>query len=767
MYSAVLAAIICIGCGGDDGGQTNSLKVSDLLNAITGGGTDVSAAYTLTVNVSSMESGTVSRSPNADSYNRGTQVTVTAAPKAGYEFIGWSGDSNSEDSSITITMDGNKALYAGFGKIGRNLPKYNVYFNANGAAGAPPETIQRDSGSVVLLPNQAGLTKELHSFAGWNTEANGIGISYNVSDKYTVIQTATLFAKWTRNTYTLTINAAAGGTTLRNPNQNTYNAGTEVVVTATAAQGYTFIGWSGASGSTSTTVIITMDDDKTLTPIFVKAGAKTFTVTFDGNGATSGIPAAKEANSGDNITLPSMTRTGYTFGGWYENSVGTGTGYPSGSSYPVTKAITLYAKWTPITYTVTFDGNGATVGIPAAKEANSGDNITLPSMTRTGYTFGGWYLNSTGTGTGYAANTSYNVTGNATLYAKWNSITYALATVIYPSGGGTVSLSPNQTSYSHGTNVAVTVTANLGYTFTGWSGAASGTANPVTIAMDDNKTLTANFQQIPYSVTVSSTGIGASAGGSYVAGTTVTITAGTAPSGYVFKNWTTTNSGVTFANANNATTTFIMPTNAVIVTANIVTGITDSRDSKTYRTVRIGSQNWMAENLNYAVDSSWCSGGRSENCAKYGRLYQWSSAMGIEAKYNSEKWNGSDVKRKGVCPTGWHLPSRQEWDKLMTEVGGSSTAGKKLKSTSGWYNDGNGTDDYGFSALPGGIRDSDGRFYNAGYYGEWWMATEYDGNYAYLDGYIYLRSMSYDHDGVGENGYNHKSSGQSVRCLED
>jgi hypothetical protein len=105
---------------------------------------------------------------------------------------------------------------------------------------------------------------------------------------------------------------------------------------------------------------------------------------------------------------------------------------------------------------------------------------------------------------------------------------------------------------------------------------------------------------------------------------------------------------------------------------------------KTYKTVVIGTQNWMAENLNYNVSGSHCYDNLESNCNKYGRLYDWATA-------------------KTVCPAGWHLPSGTEWATLINYVGGSNIAGKKLKATSGWNNGGNGQNTYGFSALPGGI----------------------------------------------------------------
>jgi uncharacterized protein (TIGR02145 family) len=154
---------------------------------------------------------------------------------------------------------------------------------------------------------------------------------------------------------------------------------------------------------------------------------------------------------------------------------------------------------------------------------------------------------------------------------------------------------------------------------------------------------------------------------------------------------------------------------------------TDSRDGKTYRTVTIGDQTWMAENLNYQTDSSWCYGNNASNGATSGRLYKWAAAMGLDNSYDSSSASGQiQTPHRGVCPVGWHLPSRQEWNSLVTAVGDS--AGTKLKAVSpNW----NGTNDFGFSALPGGSRDDDGTFYDLGAYGVWWTATENGSSSAY------------------------------------
>jgi uncharacterized protein (TIGR02145 family) len=164
---------------------------------------------------------------------------------------------------------------------------------------------------------------------------------------------------------------------------------------------------------------------------------------------------------------------------------------------------------------------------------------------------------------------------------------------------------------------------------------------------------------------------------------------------------------------------------------------------QTYRTVTIGNQTWFAENLNYNVSGSKCNS--SANCNKYGRLYNWSTA-------------------KAVCPSGWHLPSQAEWNTLSSYVesnsGCSSCDAKKLKATSGWYVNGNGTDDYGFSALPGGGGNEDGSFYGVGFSGLWWSASEND------NGNAYCRYMEPDYDNALWVSY-YKYYLFSVRCLQD
>jgi uncharacterized protein (TIGR02145 family) len=175
--------------------------------------------------------------------------------------------------------------------------------------------------------------------------------------------------------------------------------------------------------------------------------------------------------------------------------------------------------------------------------------------------------------------------------------------------------------------------------------------------------------------------------------------------------------------------------------------LTDYRDNYVYKTVKIGTQTWMAENLNYHKNDSYCYEEDDSNCDKYGRLYKW------------------DAVATGVCPYGWHLPSRAEWDTLFITVNDGQEDATKLKATSGWndYQEGrgNGVDTYGFSALPGGRLQADG-FSEIGNSAYFWATTENE-EHASAE-YLWLYSAPYDNAYfyTGEEDF-----GFSVRCVKN
>jgi uncharacterized protein (TIGR02145 family) len=187
---------------------------------------------------------------------------------------------------------------------------------------------------------------------------------------------------------------------------------------------------------------------------------------------------------------------------------------------------------------------------------------------------------------------------------------------------------------------------------------------------------------------------------------------------------------------------------------------TDSRDGRNYRTVIIGEQTWMAENLNFNASGSVCYANNTRNCATYGRLYNWAQAMDLTSSCNTRTCAGQvQSQHRGICPVGWRVPSDADWTALVNFVG--SNAGTKLKSRTGWNSGGNGTDDFGFSALPGGYGwDWDAGFDDVGDWGFWWSATEYDASDALN------RGMTEDSNSMSWN-FDKKAVFQfSLRCLQ-
>ncbi|SHH93982.1 major paralogous domain-containing protein [Fibrobacter sp. UWH9] len=224
----------------------------------------------------------------------------------------------------------------------------------------------------------------------------------------------------------------------------------------------------------------------------------------------------------------------------------------------------------------------------------------------------------------------------------------------------------------------------------------------------------------------------------------------------------------------------------------------DERDYQMYKTVEIcddkneNCQTWMAQNLNYAYtgvafdngyytsdSTSWCYDDDPSNCATYGRLYTWAAAVdsvAIYKNYGEECGYGKFCTRfsasalatapvRGVCPSGWHLPSNAEWGALYTNVGGASYAGQKLKAnTSLWtsYSGVTNDDSFGFSVLPAGYRNDRGSFRYRGYYAYFWSSTEYEYN-GYNAWYQYF---NYNGDYTYQNDCD-KGYAFSVRCLKD
>lgn len=196
----------------------------------------------------------------------------------------------------------------------------------------------------------------------------------------------------------------------------------------------------------------------------------------------------------------------------------------------------------------------------------------------------------------------------------------------------------------------------------------------------------------------------------------------------------------------------------------------DARTGQIYKTTKIGTQTWMAENLNFATDSSWCYEQSADSCGRYGRIYQWASAMGLDAQYNNQDWTTTG-KHQGVCPAGWHLPDTSDWSTLLAYAssvysGDQIGIARSLKSSDGWLTS-QGLDTYGFNAMGSGYRDA---FFDAfslsGEWADWWASRQVS-----QEPECAIRLGLSDSDalfwGTDMTTSAKKTTGLSVRCVKD
>lgn len=213
--------------------------------------------------------------------------------------------------------------------------------------------------------------------------------------------------------------------------------------------------------------------------------------------------------------------------------------------------------------------------------------------------------------------------------------------------------------------------------------------------------------------------------------------------------------------------------NAVAVNSNVLDEnwgeMTDPRDGQTYLTVKIGEQIWMAQNLNYKAEDSYCFAGDTANCSFYGRLYTWSAAMDSVGRWTTNgagcgmyvgKSCSPTYPVQGVCPEGWVLPTKEDWEKLLEKVGGEDSSGVNLRSAYySWPGQYFAKDLYGFAALLGGYREYGGDFLAKNNIGYFWSSSEAKPYHAY---FMSIRISDDD----AYMGSNYKAAARSVRCLK-
>ncbi len=470
---------------------------------------------------------------NGDAYGE----LVTPPNKTGYTFEGWftsldKGTKITASSIVTVTSD--QTLYARY-----SANTYTVTFSGNGNTWIEPiEVTFGQRYGELITPSKEGYT-----FIGWFTEAQG-GSRVTASTIVSIASDHVLYSQWESHSYTVSFNSNGGNDV--NDITVAYGSTYGTLPEPTKA-GYVFVGWFTAiegGNKVTATSIVTRQEDHTL---YARWSNTTYTVTFDSNGGTQ-VNSINVIENDTYGTLPTTTRAGYTFDGWFTALEG---GTKVTNSTRVNSSHTLYAHWSPITYTITFNSNGgSTVN---SKTYNYGDTYgTLATPSKTGYTFEGWFTALSG---GTKINSTDTVTLSRTLYAHWTAEQF---TITFNSNGGST---VNSKTYNYGDTYGTLATpSKTGYTFEGWFTALSGgTKVKSTDTVTASCTLYAQWTANKYTVSFNSNGGSAVDSKQVTYGSIYGTLATPTKDGYTFEGWFTDTSY----------TTKITSSTTVSVTSNI------------------------------------------------------------------------------------------------------------------------------------------------------------------------------------------------------
>ncbi len=461
--------------------------------------------YTLTVNTTG--SGSVIKNPDKPTYNQGDQVTLTATANSGCNFSTWSGDASGTANPVILTMNGNKTVTANFTQIPPSQYTLAIVISGSGSVTKNPDKSTYNQGDQVTLTATPGSG---FTFSNWSGDASGTANPVILTMNGNKTVTAN-FTQIPPSQYTLAIVISGSGSVTKNPDKSTYNQGDQVTLTATANSGYNFSNWSGDASGTANPVILTMNGNKTVTATFTQASPSqhTLRVNIIGSGSVTKNPDKITYDQWEQVTLSATPASGFTFSVW--------SGDASGTTNPVILTMngnkTVTANFTQIppsqcTLAIIMVGSGSVTKNPDKLTYNPGDQVTLTANPGSGFAFSNWSGDASGT----TNPVILTMNGNKTVTANFNQIPpsqYTLAIVI--NGSGSVTKNPDKPTYNQGDQVTLTATPGSGFTFSNWSGDASGTANPVILTMNGNKTVTVNFSSATGNLVVTpSTGLSAS-----------------------------------------------------------------------------------------------------------------------------------------------------------------------------------------------------------------------------------------------------------------
>ena len=446
----------------------------------------------------------------------GTFTTYTASDISGeYTSNGWRINMWGTSSSTTTQgYNTNETITTNMGRTFYAVSVRNVSITYNTGSGSSVSDTtgyfqrwnqygNRYSNPTMTISSTRP-TRSGYTFKGWATSSGSSTVSYNPGGSYTFSRTysqtasVTLYAVWEKSTFdvTLTVNFIRNYGTYDVPleisgtgltTKTIYEDGTATFTYETdgsassitvsvreksPAPNYFYVGTSSTPTNLSSySFTWSRNSDKTVN-IYTE---QRYTITYNGNGSTSGStsPTYYRYNSWPTIASNGFSRTGYTFAGWSTSSTGSSVDYRPGNSYTQNGYPTLYAVWTRITYTITYNSNGGS-GTMSSTTKYYGTSVTLRAntFTRTGYHFAGWALSSTGSVV-YDDQDTYSTNASDTLYAKWTANTYY---VNFNSNGGSGTMTRQTFTYGTYQNLKSNTFTRTGYTFTGWNRNSAGTS---------------------------------------------------------------------------------------------------------------------------------------------------------------------------------------------------------------------------------------------------------------------------------------------------
>ncbi|MBR5423932.1 MAG: InlB B-repeat-containing protein, partial [Clostridia bacterium] len=584
--------------------------------------------------------------------------TAADPTRTGYDFAGWftaaEGGTQITLGTTVYTLTSATTLYAHW-----NIHESTLTVDPNGGkvvVGTTEYSSAHDfDGAYLDTLTVNDPTKTGYDFAGWTRTGNNgtlSGTTYTFGPNET---DDSLTATWTPKTYTVTY-YKNDGTADYTTRTVTYNAAWPEAPIVTWA-GHTFDGWFTAADDTGSQVTFTGNYTTAgNTSVYAHWHINHSYVLFSFDGATMTVGEnaytgsfSANGDSGDTVTIAAPLKTGYTFTGWTRTTAANGTldgnTYTFGNAAGAAEAPeTFVAQFTANTYTVTFDGND---GTPNSQTATATYGVAYPepatAVTRTGYTFAGWWTAAEGGSEITLGTTVYNLTSSTTLYAHW---TIHTSTVTVKANGGNWSGSTADLSYTqdYGTAKTIDEPTRTGYTFTGWTLTSEGTVNgsisgnTYTFGPADgaNDILTAQWQINTSKVIVDLAGGTGATEGAYTDayGETLTLSEPT-KTGYTFNGWTLSSgangmlsgSTYTFGEANGTTDTitakWTIHTSKVTVDQNGGAGGTEGEYTQDYNTMLTLTQ---PTKTGYTFNG-WVLGG-DENGTLSGNTYTFGAGDG-------------------------------------------------------------------------------------------------------------------------------------------